>query len=43
MAGIMWGSWLILYFFSRVSDYIKRFRRQRYVKQIKVSTFHAKF
>lgn len=42
MAGIMWGSWLILFFFSKASEYIKRYRRQRYVKQIKVSTYHEK-
>ena len=38
----MWGSWLILFFFSKTSEYIKRYRRQHYVKQIKVSTYHEK-
>lgn len=42
MMGVMWGCYFMLYVLLRLSDWIKRFRRSSYVRQIKSKRFHVK-
>ena len=42
MIGIMWGSWIVLYILMRLSDWVKKYRRSSYVKQIKTTHYHKK-
>lgn len=42
MIVIMWGGWLVLFAFSRISDWIKKYRRSNYVKKIKTTRYHMK-
>ncbi|CBK22348.2 uncharacterized protein [Blastocystis hominis] len=39
---LLWAGWFILTFFSTLGEKCKKYHRQNYVKQIKVTRFHTK-